>query len=123
MLDREVRAMLFADFQARIPGTAENDPFRTERLAELHRDETNRPRPEDQHRLAGNVTAHEIDGPEGRSCSGHHAGLLKRQVVGQSIKCVDMIDGVLGETAVAGETLRPVAFREISVVPQEVYQP
>src|SRR5207245_9291538 len=75
-----------------------------------------RPRREAQHRLASDITADEIDRPEWRGGGGHHAGLLEREVVGQAVECVDVIDGVLSEAPIAGETFRPVPFCEIAVI-------
>src|SRR5207249_8578566 len=115
-VDREVCAQLLADLQARVAGAAQDDAFRTERLAELYGDEADRPWPENQHCFAGDVTAHEIDGPERRGSRGHHARLLEREVVGQAVQRVDVIDSVLGEASVARETFRPMPFFEIAVI-------
>src|SRR5439155_2219604 len=115
-IDREGRAKAVGALPARVAGAAEDDPFRSERLAELNRSKPDRPRPEDQHRLASDITADEIDRPEWRGGGGHHAGLLEREVVGQAVECVDVIDGVLSEAPIAGETFRPVPFCEIAVI-------
>ena len=53
---------------------------------------------------------------EQRRIFGWCASLLERQVVGQPIERVDMVDSVLGEASVAGETFRAVAFPEISII-------
>src|SRR5947199_4432752 len=115
-IDREVRAKALADLQARVAGAAEDDSFRSERLAELNRSKPDRPRPEDQHRLASDITADEIDRPEWRGGGGQHAGLLEREVVGEAVGGVDGIDGVLSEATIAGETCRSVPFCEIAVI-------
>src|SRR5947207_1970761 len=81
-IDREVRAKALADLQARVAGAAEDDSFRSERLAELNRNQPDRTRSEDQHGFAGHVAADEIDRPEWRGGGSHHAGLLEREVVG-----------------------------------------
>src|SRR5438034_1004179 len=44
-IDREVCAKALADLQARVAGAAEDDSFRSERLAELNRNQPDRPTP------------------------------------------------------------------------------
>src|SRR5438093_3797545 len=115
-VDREVRAELAADGQPRLAGPGEDDAGGAERLAELHGDEADRARALDQHRLARDVAAHEVDGPQGRGRRGHHARLLEGQVRRQPVEGVDVVDRVLGEAAVAGETLRAMPLPDVAVV-------
>ena len=63
-VDRKVGAQALADRQARIASAGQDDALRAEGLAELDRDEADGSGPEDEHRFAGDVAAHEIDGPE-----------------------------------------------------------
>ena len=100
----------------RIAGAGQDHPLGTERLAELDGEEADGSRALDEHGLAGEVAAHEIDRPERRGGRGHHAGLLEGEVVGQPVERVDVVDRVLGEAAVAGQPLGAVALGQVAVV-------
>src|SRR5436309_8959949 len=115
-VDREVGAQALPDREPRLAGAGEDDARGAEGLAELDGDEPDRARALHEDRLARHITAHQVDGPEGRSRRRHHAGLLEGEVLGQPIEGVDVVDGVLGEAAVAGEALRAVALRHVAIV-------
>jgi hypothetical protein len=76
-VNREICAQLLADLQTRVAGASQDNAFRTERFAKLHRNEADGSGSEHQHRLAGDIASHEIDRPQRRSGSGHHASLLE----------------------------------------------
>src|SRR6266436_5911508 len=115
-VDHDVGAEPTADLETLVTRAAQNHPLGAQGLAELHRHETDGSRPEDQHGLAGDVAAHEVEGPEGRGGRRDHAGLLEGEVVGQAVQRVDVVDGILGEAAVAREPLGAVALRHVAVV-------
>src|SRR6266508_3954359 len=115
-VDREVRAQPLADREPRVASARENDARCAKGLAKLDGDEPDGARALDEHRLARDVSTHQVDGPEGRGGCRHHAGLLEAQVFRQPVEGVDVVDRVLGEPAVAGEALRAVALRDVAVV-------
>src|SRR5262249_59138436 len=62
-VDDDIGAQPVADRQPLVAGAGEDDALGPQRFAELNSEETDRPRTLDEHRLAREITAHEIDRP------------------------------------------------------------
>ena len=107
---------LRADREPRVARARQDDPGGAERLAELDRDEPDRARALHEHRLAGDVAAHQVDRPERRGGRRDHAGLLEGKIRRQPVEGGDVVHRELGEPAVAGEALGAVALGDVAVV-------
>src|SRR6516225_5204281 len=115
-VDDVVGTELAADLEAVVARAGEDDRMRAERLRDGNPEEPDRAGAGDHDALARDQPA-ELGEPVHRGAGGDHQRcLLVRHRVGNGNQRVDVVDLILAEAAVGGETVGAVAFVDVAVV-------
>ena len=115
-VDEVIRPELLAEIQSRVARSGEDHRLRAERLADRDGHQSDRARPCDDQALSGNQAGERVEGVHGGAGSDDQRRLFVADSVGNVHQGVDVVDRILGESAVGGEAVGAVTLVVLAVI-------